>query len=217
MEFQPDGMEMNTWDNDRAAMGQYGYLVRENASFDGCGTASLYHPNERKKQLFSNDYPTFVDTHFAQTMAATASLPPSFVPEGYYQHPNEQHYGASAPVAEQAAPVEAMVVTKKKRRTMRRKASATNARARPNQGGGGGPRALRAAPALVQPKYAVYPRQELRQGQRFGMRQPDHRLDPRAKPTVKYAGMMHPDRGHNHNHCLPFISHHTNHRSTSEF
>lgn len=215
--------EMNVWDNERAIMGQFGHLVRENAAFDGCGTASLYHPNERKKQLFADQHPTFLDTHFSHTMNATASMPAAFQPEdGYYSY--DPQYAHSQPIEEapamaMAAAVQSNKPRRKATKTRTRKATNTaSMRARANQGGGGGPRSSTApAPKLLRPKYSVYPRQEIKRGPRFATRQPDYRFDTRAMPTIKYGAQDRQDRGNNHNCGLPFISNHLNFRPTSEF
>jgi hypothetical protein len=210
---------------ERDENGMFGdYQADMSWSQDGAGLASLPHPNEFRKKLYANSNPTFVQTKFQQ--------PHGYDDNGnYYHQDGMQSTVQDIPVAEvqdeaPADTVSSKRSTRKKKMTIRKRTMGATVSF--SQGGGGGPRQSRAVKHAslvrrVQAKHAPYPKQEFpfRGGYpalhrpRFGMRITDDNFDPRFKHAIAYKSVAHPNNGNDHNHYLPFLAQHTNHRPTA--
>lgn len=225
---------MSRNDEERVVIGMYGDCynapeVTVEWNGDGAGTASLWHPHERRKKLHATTNPTFVQTKFAQTVP---QAPRGYDGQGGYYHQDNammQLREEDYPLAETADVTPS--TTNRKMKIRKKKATSFSAKKatelNPNQGGGGGPReSLAVAHASVirkvKPKHAAYPRQELPfRGRypayqaRFGINEWDDRFDSRAMHTVSYKSLAHPNQGNDYNHYLPFIASHNNPRPTA--
>jgi len=229
-----------TDDDHRPRFGQYGECIAA-TSFDGAGTAQLWHPNERKKNLFSNEFPTFVHSRNNQTLAqqgfrATQELF-HVDEEGNYYHANGAPVNMEAMFGTEVMPfAEAEDVPSDKPRSAKKRGKrVTTVRpalrsSRPSsnqsQGGGGGPRSSNkvnkaAIIRRVKPKFESYPRQERAihgyygYPGRFNVAKVNDRFDRTTMTTIDYNANLHDNKGNDQDHYGRYLSNHTNIRPTA--